>query len=475
MRIYLYIMTIVTIALSSCTKKYLDIKSNTYLYRQSYVKDAKTLRDFVNGIYLTLMSPGEAGSASGYAELVADNLKPVSVGRLMHFPYNWQQQIDPTDNNVVIYDPEMKSVNPIWKIGYFIVKNSNFVLEEADKYRSEDATLIDHLKGDAYAFRALLHFKILNVFAQHYTFTNDASHPGIPYVTTSFDKVFKRLSVKEVYDKIITDLEHAEQLIPATAIDTRMFTRASVKAILSRVYLFKENYAKAMQYAKEVADDHPLMKIAEGYPRAIFEYHAGDANSENLFQLSPQGSLLNFYLTTSKSWSATNDIADILLENVNDVRSSWVTGTANSWTVNKFPANAAPGVMPVPNAASSYYHAMIRSSELFLTMAECAAKTGDIKTAQDYLNAIRQRANPAAAAITPAGPALIDSIYKERRKELCFEGLRMFDLQRWKLGVHRMDVLPGSPKILSYPNDKAIAPIPPNDVKLAGLAQNPGY
>jgi hypothetical protein len=70
---------------------------------------------------------------------------------------------------------------------------------------------------------------------------------------------------------------------------------------------------------------------------------------------------------------------------------------------------------------------------------------------------------------------LLDLIYKERRKELAFESLRMYDLQRWKKGVNRIDVMAGSPANLPYPSNKAIAPIPLSDVKLAGLTQNQDY
>ena len=64
---------------------------------------------------------------------------------------------------------------------------------------------------------------------------------------------------------------------------------------------------------------------------------------------------------------------------------------------------------------------------------------------------------------------------EERRKELAFESLRMADLQRWKAGVHRMDVLPGYPANLPFPNDKAIAPIPLADITYTGIPQNSGY
>jgi hypothetical protein len=169
----------------------------------------------------------------------------------------------------------------------------------------------------------------------------------------------------------------------------------------------------------------------------------------------------------------------ILNEDPNDIRKNWLKDSVVSGNklplVRKFPSAVAAEVISVTNPDLSYYSSILRSSEMALVMAESSAKTGDENTARTYLNAIRKRANPAIADVNAAGGALIDSIYKERRKELAFEGLRMFDLQRWKLGVNRGEVLPGAPNKLSYPNDKAIAPIPIDETRSSGIPQNNGY
>jgi hypothetical protein len=112
---------------------------------------------------------------------------------------------------------------------------------------------------------------------------------------------------------------------------------------------------------------------------------------------------------------------------------------------------------------------------MFLTAAECCAKLGEDNNAKVYLDAIRKRANPSIASLTATGPALLDSVYKERRKELAFEGFRLFDIQRMKTGIHRVDALFSTAKDLPYSQDQTIAPVPQFDVKLAALPQNSGY
>lgn len=339
------------------------------------------------------------------------------------------------------------------------------------------------MKGQAYALRALLHFKLVNAFAQAYMFTNDASHPGVPYITTpDITKAFSRQMVSEVYDNIIADFKKAIELLPAEITDTRFISRPAAKAFLARVYLFKEDYVAAKALAVEISNQYPLLKIADGYPNDLFRLKSV-SKTESLFQLSPRSSgyTTNFmgrYLISGSSlrFTATSDIATMLRENAGDVRKAWVTSTSGQWYVTKFPANAAPEVTPaVTPAEIAYYPALIRSSEMFLTVAEASAKTGDENNARSYLDAVRKRANPTANPVTATGQALLDSIYKERRKELAFESLRMWDLQRWKMGVNRTDALFPAAKILPYPSNKTIAPIPPLDVQLAGISQNPSY
>lgn len=479
------ILVSITLFQTSCTKSFLEINDNSSLYRQNAIKDAATLAAYNNGILQEFAAVFQHGVGSGYAEIISDNLKPVDAGKTLLFHYNWQQEVDSRDGQAYFgADPKARSANPMWKNGYRIIRNCNYVLEEAGKYQRENSTLVNSIKGQALALRALLHFKLCQVFAQHYSFSANASHPGIPYITSSnVAENFPRITVGEVYKNMIEDLETAQSYLPTNLTDPRVFNQESAKAILSRIFLFKEDFAKAEQLAKSVIKNHPLMQIAEGYPARLFMFDAQKSNSETIFQLSPQGgpslgatTFLGVYLKKYVNWYATSDIANILREDTVDIRSKWVQVQGDAYMVTKFPENAAPEVAPaLSQPTASYYEPIIRSSELYLTIAECAAKSGNFNTAQEFLNSVRLRANPNIPNITPVGSALIDSIYKERRKELAFEGLRMFDLQRWKQGVHRIDALPGSPKDLPYPSAKSIAPIPPNDVKLAGISQNPAY
>ncbi|TWW02595.1 hypothetical protein [Chitinophaga pinensis] len=53
---------------------------------------------------------------------------------------------------------------------------------------------------------------------------------------------------------------------------------------------------------------------------------------------------------------ATNDIADILVEDPRDIRRNWVVSEQGKWQVVKFPISAASEVDPaVPDEKAAYY------------------------------------------------------------------------------------------------------------------------
>ena len=99
---------------------------------------------------------------------------------------------------------------------------------------------------------------------------------------------------------------------------------------------------------------------------------------------------------------------------------------------------------------------------------------------QGSLDAIRSRAGATLVAATP------ENIRKERRLELCFEGLRYYDLLRWGIAS---DVLTSvNIPVNNYgvteqfhgvyrPETKGLLPIPESEIVLSNgvLTQNPGW
>lgn len=473
--IHVYIkhfLIILLIVQTSCKKDFLDTPPTSSPVRQDYVTSLATCEEYLNGIYIDLTINVCVSSVAIYPDLIADNIKPKIGGSILNAQYSWQQI---ASDDVTSGAPFSTShMNGFWTGAYKVIRSCDYLLENIERFHNENPVKADNIRGQCLAIRALVHHNLLNVFAQPYKFTSDASHPGIPFIETSdYIKPVSRQTVGEVYAAIIDDLNMAIKLLPSAASNTIFIGANAAKAILARVYLFKGDYIKAKDFAVDVAKSVPISKT--DYPNNLFTPN----DEEALFQVPPAvtatgGYNIRFasFLFRSNQFYATSDIVDLLLERPNDLRKTWVTMSGSNWTITKFPVGVVPDV-PVPNTA--YYHSIVRSSEMYLTAAESYAEIGNRDSAIFYLDAIRQRADMTASSTIASGKALVDSIYKERRKELCFEGLRMFDLLRAGKGVDRNDAINPEAQILPYPSSKAIAPIHGFDVRYYGLGQNVGY
>jgi len=162
---------------------------------------------------------------------------------------------------------------------------------------------------------------------------------------------------------------------------------------------------------------------------------------------------------------------------VTDVRSQlliygFTKGGSNAYLVNKYP-NAENTDRDNPK--------VIRLAEVYLIAAESAARLGDNTDALVFVNDLATLRDPSFAGYTDVGPALIADIIQERRKELAFEGDRLYDMQRCGLDINRGTndgAAAGDGLGIPFPSDVRIAPIPEQEIlrnPTIASQQNPGY
>ena len=331
--------------------------------------------------------------------------------------------------------------------------------------------------GEAYAVRALAHFDLVRIFAQHYTFTAGASHLGVP-VVTEFDIASKpaRNTVAEVYAQVISDFNEAISLMTIDPGSSGRFSKEAVQALLSRVYLYMEDFATAEtmttnvinsgRYALVDSADYATMFLSGNSSEAILEIiniqvdrfafdHVG-----YMYQKSGYGDYL-------PSKDLLNLIDDNDVRKTTFVLDEELVGQYGDYRVNKFPSEGEDnGTDNIP---------VIRLSEVYLNRAEARAKSGNDAGAQDDLNMVRQKRLSTASDVTLTGQALIDEIKIERRVELCFEGHRVFDITRYKQDLVRVDCT-APVCTVTYPDNRFILPIPLVEMDVnPNMVQNPGY
>ena len=78
---------------------------------------------------------------------------------------------------------------------------------------------------------------------------------------------------------------------------------------------------------------------------------------------------------------------------------------------------------------------LLRASEAYLNLAEAQAMQGKSAEASATLGRLQQRRITDYSPTPLSGKALVDEIRAERRRELCFEGQRWFDLRRYAVNT----------------------------------------
>ena len=477
-KLYQTVIATIFISLLTCCKKdFLYVRNSQQLFRQDYVRDLATTEEYLNGVYINLTSEFFTGYNMIYPELIADNISSVVGTQQMNLHYKWAQLAN--DDRISVQGNVALNMNHLWREGFKIVRDCAFILESAAKYQNENIQKAGNIRGQALAIRALVNFVLVNTFSQSYGFTADAMHQGIPYVTSyDWSKDISRQSVKTVYDGMIQDLYESINVLSADVGDKRYMNINAAKALLSRIFLFKGDYNQSKIYAIDVLKKTPLLSKAT-YPQALFTLN----ETEALFQLTPSWIGVSggggdyearfeglYFADPLLEFVASKDIAELFESMPGDTRNSWVKKNGNNYFISKFPNNLIDGF---PVGTQSYFQTLLRSSEVCLNAAESYAMMKNEDSARFFLNQIRNRAD--LPNINASGSSLLDSIYLERRKELAFEGLRMFDIQRLKQDVVRKYEANTSFAHLSYPNEKAISPIPKSDVLSLKIAQNNGY
>jgi hypothetical protein len=391
----------------------------------------------------------------------------------------------------------------VWTAGYDAIARANRAIAGiTDNSSKLTDTKVKQFIAECKFVRAVANFYLVNFFAQPYGFTADASHIGIPIITQSFtynDPAANqpRSTVAEVYAVIIKDLTEALADLPLAytgyadnAYHTKTRgTKAAASAILSRVYLYKADYANAKKYAKDVID-------------GLYGTFALTANVNTVF-INGSGQ----YKNTETIWSIPNSTSDNPSSNVSLSQHYSATGRADlavsSFFLDEtkntyFPADDKRRVLIVSGAgqlASSRFTSkytnvtdwapIVRYAETLLTYAEAQVRTTNTIDADAIakLNLVRDRARVSKPTYTVASfinkDELLGAILGERHVELAFEGHRFWDLMRVKASVTNKFESDGTTLMPVQPFGalKNIFPIPQLEVDKSKkvLAQNDGY
>jgi len=511
-------------AITSCKKDLLDTVPNDRLSTDVFWNTENDAKLAVNAIYPFLDGPN-IFSWDGTSDIGHTNQIFASEALLEQG----------------VYDALNSRVLAEWNNAYSGIEASNFVLDNIDKVQSTNTALLNQFKGEAKALRAYQYIKLA------------AFYGDVPLVTKSINieegRNLKRAPVSQIWDFIDKDLAEAAALLPTTyaAAEKGRVTKGAALSLKARADLLAGRYQLAADAAKQVMD----LNIYSIYPQysKLFSY-AAENNAEVIlnkefikdnFPVNVFGSMApysqknsnNTYVPTKRlvdtyTMSNGKDITETGSGfdpnnpyNARDPRlrfSIFVSGDAlpdgktfrpepNSGTSdaigNTYLATSTGFVLKKYINSEDYANPtnnginiiLLRYAEVLLTYAEAKIELNQIdQSVVDAINKVRQRAdvNLPALPATLTQAQLRDAVRRERTTELAFEGLRTWDIRRWKIAE---SVIPGivqgmtylangqltTIKVQAYEKifDKSrhyLWPIPQKERELnPNLTQNPGW
>jgi tetratricopeptide (TPR) repeat protein len=341
---------------------------------------------------------------------------------------------------------------PDWNNAYTQAYYANNVLAGVKKLRgSIDDKILNPLAGDAYFKRSFAFFNVAQVFALPYNAATAADLPGIPLrLTIDRDEALGRSTIEVTYDTIIGDLWRAVNLLPPT-IDQAHRNRScrpAANALLARVYLSMGAYDSALNAAK---------RSLAGYD-SLLDFNAVIVNTGLLVSATNAETLYQ-----SKMTSKDDELFGAMIKKQVFVESTllaqYKTGDLRRtvFFTKTPPASFKPGYFGKIEPFTG-----VGIAELYLIMAECLVREGDVNTGLFYLNKLLKSRWKAGQynPYTAASPEdALNVILQERRKELVFRGLRYTD-------VRRLNQTPLSHSLLRTVEGHTYE-LPPNDFKYA--------
>lgn len=373
------------------------------------------------------------------------------------------------------------STYSLWSYAYYTIARACNVINNVDGKTTSLVTqqMLDNLKAEALFMRALCHFDLVVTYCQPYNNTTDSL--GVPVVLVTENGKPARDSKKKVYDQIVADLLEAESLMAddytrSDATDQHaVASKAAIQALLSRVYLYMEEWQKAADYATKVINNKNYELADTEVYKLMFSASTAPTGGEIIFEL--YGSDKNEYWDNS-GWAhmsyitsvdgsgdvcATKDLYDLYEDG--DVRKSLFVKNENDYFLNKFYGKngTEPRATNIP---------ILRLSEMYLNRAEAiihgARISGTSAEADMRTLADMRGATPSAATKT--------GIFTDRRKELMFEGHIAFDYARTNTSLTRTDFDDLKNKDVPYPSYMWAMPIPKRERDAnPNIEQNTGY
>ena len=454
---------IIVLLTSSCS--FLDIDTPGIVNNGKMFGNEQGFIDAMDGVYASMAAEGLYGKelSFGFIDEIAQ----------LYFNDYGQGETTLTKSIDLKYRDEdvRERIDGIWGDAYNVISSANSIIDNVSGHSYPG---LPHIEGEARAVRAMVHFDILRLFAPG---MEKAESEAIPYVDHFSITPFKRLAVKDVYDRITDDLERSYKLLSESPeISGRTpsnvyMNKYAVAALLARVHNWAGNHGEAAKYAEAALEgdfqftrDEQVKSLFKGYlanRECIFGLHAPNMYLDVRSNLYPTR-LTESMLMVRDNYQTLFEVPTFTSTN-NDYRyqacfskRTWtktVTLCVKLYDKNYDEDQIVPtGRIPGPN--------LIRIPEMYYILAESAYASANMEKALKYLNEV-----VTARGLRPLSLEDIDTEAKFRRKlvgeyikEYWGEGQIFFIYKRFN-----MDMDGVNSKHFTASDDVYVLPLPESE------------
>lgn len=478
--IQIFLLSFLLITFTNC-EKYLDT-----------VPDNRTEINTAEKISELLVSAYPSGNYSPFCEIMSDNVGDnyanSTVNPIYSKPYFWEDVLQLDQDSPQFY----------WASCYSAIAAANQVLASI-KNLGDDQNL-NAQKGEALVARAYSHFMLVSLFSKFYDPTTAASDLGIPYVTEPENVVIKqydRKTVAFVYEMIEKDLVVGLPLIKDEVykVPAFHFNRNAANAFASRFYLYKKNYDKVIEYANNVEGEAGFSLNMRNWNTdystksftVIRTIYSQSTEKSNLL-LAETGSYWGRNWAGAR-YSLPTSIGQSLYFGTNPAGGNWAYSLFGGDRGVYLPKYNELFVRTSPSSNIGNGYLMIplfTTEEVLFNRAEANLNKGNITAVLADLNTflslrirnynptthtLTTQKNNAFYRTTNTNNALLNTILTYKRIEFMHEGMRWFDLLRFKVPITHVNIS-GSSQNLSASDPRRVLQIPQEAV-LSGLPLNP--
>lgn len=344
--------------------------------------------------------------------------------------------------------------DPVWKRLYEHIGYLNVIIAQVKEFSDDPEEIRNRVQGEAEFLRGACYYLLVNTYAKPYVKATANDDLGVPLnVTEKIEaKYFSRDKVADVYEQIVKDLKNAAQHLEGIQQSTIYRVNSTAAHILlSRVYLYMGEWELALaESERAIALGCPLWDLNDfdatdiagvnktAYSKANYMNSIDSpevlftqgTNTMNL--VMNDGSNVGMYRVSDELWALYHKYNES--GQLRDLRDTcYFTPVVNNKSYRFSRKND-----PLAQNIKVFDAFVIRTVEAYLNKAEAEAmldRADAVETLKTILENRFQDGKIPSVVTGLSGKELVNFIREERRRELCFESQRWFDLRRYAVCV----------------------------------------